>query len=114
MAKITGFATHDVRFPTSLRLDGSDAMNPSPDYSAAYLNIETDETDPAVVGGAPLAGHSFVFTIGPGNDVQLADRIVVMGNFRLLGEIKNTGDYTSISKAIMERITGAPSATPTS
>ena len=46
--------------------------------------------------------------------VQLADRIVVMGNFRLLGEIQNTGDYTSISKAIMERITGAPSATPTS
>jgi ribose transport system ATP-binding protein len=46
--------------------------------------------------------------------VQLADRIVVMGNFRLLGEIQNTGDYTSVSKAIMERITGAPSANPTS
>ena len=46
--------------------------------------------------------------------VQLADRIVVMGNFRLLGEIQNTGDYTSVSKAIMERITGAPSANQTS
>jgi ribose transport system ATP-binding protein len=46
--------------------------------------------------------------------VQLADRIVVMGNFRLLGEIQNTGDYTSVSKAIMERITGAPSVNPTS
>jgi ribose transport system ATP-binding protein len=42
--------------------------------------------------------------------VQLADRIVVMGNFRMLGEIQNTGDYTSVSKAIMERITGAPSS----
>ena len=72
MAKITGFATHDVRFPTSLRLDGSDAMNPSPDYSAAYLVIRTDEADPADAGGEPLSGHSFVFTIGPGNDVQLA------------------------------------------
>jgi ribose transport system ATP-binding protein len=41
--------------------------------------------------------------------VQLADRIVVMGNFRILGEIHNTGDYTSASKAIMERITGASS-----
>jgi ribose transport system ATP-binding protein len=46
--------------------------------------------------------------------VQLADRIVVMGNFRLLGEIQNTGDYTSVSKSIMERITGAPSVNPTS
>src|ERR1700722_19225326 len=72
MAKITGFVTHDVRFPTSLRLDGSDAMNPSPDYSAAYLVITTDEADPAGAGGGPLSGHSFVFTIGPGNDVQLA------------------------------------------
>jgi L-fuconate dehydratase len=72
MAKITEFVTHDVRFPTSLRLDGSDAMNPSPDYSAAYLVIRTDEADSAGTGGEPLSGHSFVFTIGPGNDVQLA------------------------------------------
>jgi ribose transport system ATP-binding protein len=46
--------------------------------------------------------------------VQLADRVIVMGNFRILGEIQNTGDYTSVSKAIMERITGAPSVNPTS
>jgi len=72
MAKITGFVTHDVRFPTSLRLDGSDAMNPSPDYSAAYLIIRTDEADPTGAGDEPLSGHGFVFTIGPGNDVQLA------------------------------------------
>jgi L-fuconate dehydratase len=72
MAKITGFVTHDVRFPTSLRLDGSDAMNRSPDYSAAYLVIRTDEADPADSGGEPLSGHAFVFTIGLGNDLQLA------------------------------------------
>ena len=72
MTKITGFDTFDIRFPTSLRLDGSDAMNPSPDYSAAYLVIRTDEADPADAGGEPLSGYSFVFTIGPGNDVQLA------------------------------------------
>ena len=65
MTRILGFETHDVRFPTSRTLDGSDAMNPSPDYSAAYLVIRTD--DP---GG--LAGHAFVFTIGVGNDIQLA------------------------------------------
>lgn len=60
--KITGFDTFDVRFPTSRRLDGSDAMNPNPDYSAAYLIVRTD---------SELAGHSYVFTIGRGNDIQL-------------------------------------------
>jgi L-fuconate dehydratase len=65
MTKILGFDTHDIRFPTSRTLDGSDAMNPSGDYSAAYLVVRTD--DP---GG--LAGHGHVFTIGRGNDVQLA------------------------------------------
>ena len=66
MTKITGFETHDVRFPTSRTLAGSDAMNTAPDYSAAYLVIKTDSADPA------LAGHGFAFTIGRGNDVQLA------------------------------------------
>jgi L-fuconate dehydratase len=64
MTTILGFETHDVRFPTSRTLDGSDAMNPSPDYSAAYLIIRTDSPD-------GLAGHGFVFTIGVGNDIQL-------------------------------------------
>jgi L-fuconate dehydratase len=71
MAKITGVDTYDVRFPTSLRLDGSDAMNPSPDYSAAYLIVRTDESDPGDTA-EQLTGHAFVFTIGRGNDVQLA------------------------------------------
>src|SRR5690625_5060768 len=65
MSKITGVALADVRFPTSKRLDGSDAMNPDPDYSAAYLRVDTDAQD-------GLSGHGFVFTIGRGNDVQLA------------------------------------------
>ena len=61
----TGFRTLDVRFPTSADLDGSDAMNVDPDYSAAYLILETD-------AGDGLEGHGFVFTIGRGNDVQRA------------------------------------------
>ncbi|MGZ0712238.1 enolase C-terminal domain-like protein (plasmid) [Coraliomargarita sp. W4R53] len=65
MAVITNVVTHDIRFPTSLSLDGSDAMNPDPDYSAAYVVIETD-------AGDNLEGHSFVFTIGRGNDVEVA------------------------------------------
>lgn len=63
MTSITGFETYDVRFPTSRTLAGSDAMNTAPDYSAAYLTIRTD---------SDLAGHGFTFTIGRGNDVQLA------------------------------------------
>ncbi len=63
-AKITSLNVFDVRFPTSTMLDGSDAMNADPDYSAGYLRIDTDQ--------AGLSGHSLVFTIGRGNDVQIA------------------------------------------
>ncbi len=62
---ITSLDTYDVRFPTSRELDGSDAMTPDPDYSAAYVVINTD-------AGDGLAGHGFVFTVGEGNDVQVA------------------------------------------
>jgi L-fuconate dehydratase len=68
MTKILGFDTYDVRFPTSRQLDGSDAMNPAPDYSAAYLVLRTDASD----GAGALAGHAHVFTIGRGNDIQIA------------------------------------------
>ena len=43
MAVITALDVVDVRFPTSRLLDGSDAMNPDPDYSAAYVTIRTDD-----------------------------------------------------------------------
>lgn len=65
MSRIVAFVTHDVRFPTSSTLDGSDAMNRDPDYSAAYVRIVTDSTD-------LREGHGFVFTIGRGNDVAVA------------------------------------------
>ncbi|RBM12143.1 enolase C-terminal domain-like protein [Streptomyces sp. PT12] len=65
MARFIDIQTHDVRFPTSRTLDGSDAMNPDPDYSAAYVRLLTD-------AGDGLEGHGFVFTIGRGNDVQVA------------------------------------------
>ncbi|MER7504099.1 L-fuconate dehydratase [Nonomuraea pusilla] len=61
--RIVAMETHDVRFPTSRELDGSDAMNPDPDYSAAYVVLRTDDG---------VEGHGFAFTIGRGNDVQTA------------------------------------------
>jgi len=63
VALITGLDVVDVRFPTSLELDGSDAMNPDPDYSAAYLVLRTDDGPD---------GYGLVFTIGRGNDVEAA------------------------------------------
>ncbi|MFK4874330.1 L-fuconate dehydratase [Novosphingobium sp. ZW T3_23] len=63
MTRITALRTADIRFPTSLALDGSDAMNPDPDYSAAYVVLETD---------AGLEGHGLTFTIGRGNEICVA------------------------------------------
>lgn len=60
---ITGMRVVDLRFPTSKFLDGSDAMNPKPDYSAAYVILETQSN---------LAGHGFTFTIGRGNELCAA------------------------------------------
>ena len=63
MAIITGFHIADIRFPTSKSLDGSDAMNKDPDYSAAYLILETD---------SDISGHGFAFTLGRGTELQCA------------------------------------------
>ncbi|MGH1414879.1 MAG: L-fuconate dehydratase [Pelagimonas sp.] len=63
MVTITGLSTHDLRFPTSASLAGSDAMNPDPDYSAAYVILHTD-------GGHQ--GHGLTFTIGRGNEICIA------------------------------------------
>jgi len=57
---ITESRALDIRFPTSRMLDGSDAMNPDPDYSAAYVILRTDNN---------LEGHGLTFTIGRGNEV---------------------------------------------
>ena len=63
--KITGLSAHDVRFPTSRSLDGSDAMHQKPDYSAAYVVLHTDS-------GA--SGHGLTFTNGRGTEVCVAAR----------------------------------------
>src|SRR4051795_3833699 len=62
--RITGLTAYDVRFPTSLSLDGSDAMHRRPDYSAAYVVLSTDDPD--------LSGHGLTFTNGRGTEVCLA------------------------------------------
>jgi L-fuconate dehydratase len=60
--RITRLTARDIRFPTSQTLDGSDAMNVAPDYSATYVVLETDAPD-------GLSGHGLTFTIGRGNEI---------------------------------------------
>jgi L-fuconate dehydratase len=61
--KIVALTAHDVRFPTSHALDGSDAMHTSPDYSAAYVVLHTD---------GETSGHGLTFTIGRGTEICVA------------------------------------------
>jgi L-alanine-DL-glutamate epimerase-like enolase superfamily enzyme len=93
---ITGLDTWDVRFPTSLEFDGSDAMNPDPDYSAAYTVVRGD-------AGDGLEGHGFAFTIGRDNDVQRgaidALRPLVVGLVQHLAMF----DYLAVSGSIDDR-----------
>lgn len=63
--RILNILVKDIRFPTSKSLDGSDAMNPDPDYSAAYIILETDHPK-------GLEGHGLTFTIGRGNELCVA------------------------------------------
>ena len=62
---IVAMDVRDIRFPTSRHSDGSDAMNPDPDYSAAYVVLHTDAAD-------GLEGHGLTFTIGRGNELCVA------------------------------------------
>ena len=64
MPTITDVRVVDLRFPTSLTADGSDAMNKDGDYSAAYVILDTDQPG--------LNGFGFTFTIGRGNDLCTA------------------------------------------
>ncbi|MCP4194021.1 MAG: fuconate dehydratase [Planctomycetaceae bacterium] len=57
MPTISRLRVTDIRFPTSWEQHGSDAMNKDPDYSAAYVTLETD---------GPHVGHGLVFTLGRG------------------------------------------------
>lgn len=88
MTKIIGMRVYDLRFATSQHLDGSDAMNPDPDYSAAYVVLETNNRN--------VEGHGLTFTIGRGTEIVClaieAMRHLVIGSE--LSEIRrNPGQY---------------------
>ncbi|MEI6232861.1 MAG: L-fuconate dehydratase [Planctomycetota bacterium] len=91
--KITALTVRDIRFPTSRQLDGSDAMNPDPDYSAAYVILKTD--------GA-LEGHGLTFTIGRGNEICVA----AINALRPLIVGKSFEEFTANMGAFWRHITG--------
>ena len=90
---ITGIKIKDIRFPTSRSLDGSDAMNPDPDYSAAYVILETD---------SDYQGHGLTFTIGRGNEICVR----AIQAFSYLVEGKKLSDFTTDMGAFWKMITG--------
>src|SRR6266704_531542 len=65
MTAITHVIVRDIRFPTSATLDGSDAVNVDPDYSATYVVLQTDSPQ-------GLQGYGLTFTNGRGNEVCVA------------------------------------------
>ncbi|MFH9818063.1 enolase C-terminal domain-like protein [Streptomyces sp. NPDC017230] len=93
-ARITEVDVIDIRFPTSRELDGSDAMNPDPDYSAAYVILRTD-------AGDGLEGHAFAFTIGRGNDVQAAAIAALRDHVVGLSAEAVCADPGSLSRALV-------------
>jgi L-fuconate dehydratase len=80
--QITDLSVLDLRFPTSKDQVGSDAVHTDPDYSAAYVILDTD---------AGLQGHGLTFTIGRGNEVCAA----AIESFRHLVVGRNLRDITS-------------------
>ena len=95
MSTITALDVLDVRFPTSRSLDGSDAMNPDPDYSAAYVIVRTDAED-------GLEGHGFTFTIGRGTEVVVA----AIGALRPLVVGRRTDDLFSDMGSFWRELVG--------
>ena len=85
----------DIRFPTSQSLAGSDAMNPAPDYSAAYVILKTDHPQ-------DLEGHGLTFTIGRGNELCVA----AIESLRTLIAGETLESFTSDMGAFWHRITG--------
>ncbi len=90
---ITDVVARDIRFPTSENLDGSDAMNQAPDYSAAYVTLKTD---------TGLEGHGMTFTIGRGNELCVA----AINSLAPLVLVKTLEEFTQDMGAFWGHMTG--------
>ena len=92
--KIVSVETEDIRLPTSKSLDGSDAMNKDPDYSAAYVILKTNRPG--------LEGHGLTFTLGRGNELCIAAMKSL--SYLLIG--KSLNEITADMAGFWRMITG--------
>ncbi|MGN6267041.1 MAG: L-fuconate dehydratase [Ginsengibacter sp.] len=92
--KIVSVETEDIRLPTSKSLDGSDAMNKDPDYSAAYIILKTNH--------AGLEGHGLTFTLGRGNELCISAMKSL--SYLLIG--KSLNEITADMAGFWRMITG--------
>ena len=99
MHRITELEVRDIRFPTSLERDGSDAMNPDPDYSAAYVVLETDRDD-------GLSGHGLAFTIGRGTEVVVKAIEAMAPLTQLLAQFLERHEIASLVTDAQGRLIG--------
>lgn len=95
MTQIIDIEIKDIRFPTSKFLDGSDAMNPDPDYSAAYVILKTNHPE-------KFEGHGLTFTIGRGNEICVT--AIKSLSHLIIG--KTLESFTSDMGAFWKMITG--------
>jgi L-fuconate dehydratase len=93
--RITGATVHDIRFPTSRTLDGSDAMHTAPDYSAAYVVLHTD-------AGDGLEGHGLAFTLGRGTEIVVA----AINSLAPIVVGRSLGEITSDMRGFWRDVTG--------
>jgi L-fuconate dehydratase len=92
--KIVSVETEDIRVPTSKSLDGSDAMNKDPDYSAAYVILKTNRSG--------LEGHGLTFTLGRGNELCISAMKSL--SYLLIG--KSLNEITADMAGFWRMITG--------
>ncbi|KAH7344724.1 enolase C-terminal domain-like protein [Rhizoctonia solani] len=108
MSTITKYQIHDVRFPTSLTGDGTDAMNKECDYSSGkslsystYVELYTS---------TGLVGQGMTFTIGRGNDIvctaiaAVADRLVGKNTEELFANMGQPGTTSSPTPSFAGKI----------
>jgi L-fuconate dehydratase len=93
--KILDVIAKDIRYPTSKFLDGSDAMNPDPDYSAAYVILKTDHPD-------GVEGHGITFTLGRGNELC----VKAIESLAYLVKGKSLESFTADMSGFWRMITG--------
>eukprot|EP00948_MAST-09A_sp_MAST-9A-sp1_P004179 g4179.t1 len=95
--QISKVSVHDVRFPTSDTLSGSDAVHPDPDYSCIYVVLETKGPTPYETGPS---GFGLTFTLGRGNEI-IVECCKSLVNATLMKEPFRSMDFEHMMETMM-------------